>query len=443
VATPIRQDVMAYLETTGTTAPVEIVEIRPRVTGFLEEIHFMPPGDANASEPDSTTAEVPAGEGSSDAPRPDPENSETAAGTETAEAPATEPAAEQEPQFVAEGPGSDVKQGDRLYTIEKDVYQATLNQAKAALEVARAKAEDAKAKYARARPLAEKGAVSPEELFEKAAEYQVGQAAIEAAQADVEQAELDLNYTTIRSPINGRVGKTMVDRGNLVSETQESPLTTVIRWDEIYANFNISERALLDLRTEMRKRGVSNESRDSVPVLIGLEDEQGYPHAGELDYADLAVDISTGTFLLRAIFDNEDKVIIPGAFVRVRIPLGVVEGALFVPEVAVGSDQRGRYVLTVDDANKVVRRDVILGNKFGELIRIEEGLQAGEKVIIEGLQRARPGAVVAPQTKSLEVTPELREASPETASADAAGEPGEPAGPATPDSETAREQPAS
>jgi RND family efflux transporter MFP subunit len=410
VAKPIQQDVTAYLETTGTTAPAEIVEIRPRVSGFVQEIHFMPPSDAEqAATPPAPANEAAAGEnGGSEPPSAD-------AGNAAGDASQTAERAEQEPRFVADGPGSDVKQGDRLYTIEKDRYVATLNQAKAALEVAKAKAKDAEAKYARAKPLADKGAVSPEELFEKAAQYAVGLATIKAAEADVEQAELDLNYTTIRSPIDGRVGKTLVDRGNLVSETQETPLTTVIRWDEVYANFNISERALLELRAYARRQG---SDRETVSVFIGQENEPGYPHAGQLEYADLAVDTSTGTFLLRAIFDNQDKVIIPGAFVRVRIPLGVIPEALFIPETAVGADQRGRYVLTVDDANTVTRQYVELGAKFGELIHVTQGLSGQERVVVQGLQRARPGATVAPQAKSLEVSPELREALPEPSQAD-------------------------
>jgi membrane fusion protein (multidrug efflux system) len=397
VAEPLVQDVTAYLEITGTTAPVELVDIRARVSGFLEEIHFMPPtgwtGEENATAAPTDTATA----------------AEDAAGsTPAGDAPPADIAG-QEPRFIADGPGSEVKKGDRLYTIEQKVYIAALNQAEAALTVAKAESEDARAKYERAKPLAERGAVSPEELFEKLAAAHVGQAKIEAAKASVEKAQLDLDYTTIRSPINGRVGKTLVDRGNLVGETEATHLTTVVRWDEMYANFNISERALLELRAIAREREMQPQE---IVVLAGQEDEKGYPHKGHLDYADLAVDTSTGTFMMRAIFDNSEEIIVPGAFVRIRIPLGVLSGAIAVPERAVGSDQRGRYLLAVDSENTVVRRDVVVGAKHGEMILIKEGLQPGERIIVEGLQRARPGAVVDPQTSELAPSPELIEATP-------------------------------
>ncbi len=431
VAEPIQQNVTAYLETTGTTAPVEIVEIRARVSGFVQEIHFMPPEDVDQQEGENAATTGDAIEGSATAP--------TDAKAPRADQATAQPA-DGGPQWVTDGPGGEVKQGDRLYTIEPDVYQATLNQAKAAVIVTTANAKDAEAKYNRAKPLAEKGAVSPEELYEKAASYAVGLAAIKAAEADVDKANLDLGYTTVRSPINGRVGKTLVDRGNMVSETESTHLTTVIRWDQVYASFNISERELLELRERARQQDTSAQDVD---VLIGQEDEKGYPHAGHVEYADLGVDTSTGTFMLRAIFDNEDKVIIPGAFVRVRIPLNEIEGALFVPEQAVGADQQGRFLLAVDDKNTVVRRDVVLGAKYGGMILITEGLKPGEKIIVQGLQRARPGATVAPKTTPLAAPEELLEASPKKALEDESKNPDEPAAEADDASTRSEEQPAS
>ena len=405
VATPLQQDVTTYLNTTGTTAPVEIVDIRARVSGFLKEIYFMPPGGVTEQGDQNQVTEDGA------AAREDSQGGSAVAGN------AGEPEAgqggeptDETPPWILDGPGAEVEEGDVLFTIEPDVYRATLNQAQAALKVATAKAKDAEAKYKRAVPLAEKDVVSAEELYEKAAEYAVALAAIEAAKADVEKAELELSYTQVVSPINGRVGEALVDRGNLVSAAEATQLTTVIRWDQIYASFNISDRDLLALRAVAREHGTSGEP---IPVFIGQENEKGCPHAGETDYYDLAVDTSTGTFMIRAIFDNADREIIPGAFVHVQIPTGVLKQALFVPEAAVGTDQLGRYLLIVDAKNSVERRSVTLGAKYGEMILVVEGLKAGEDVIVEGLQRARPGATVSPTPQPLKAPQELLDALPE------------------------------
>jgi membrane fusion protein (multidrug efflux system) len=405
VAEPLQQDVMTFLETTGTTAPVEIVEVRARVSGFLKEIYFMPP--------EGVTEQTVEGDPATEAA---PEGTESVAdGAGQSDAEQASESTVKAPKWLFEGPGADVEKGDVLFTIEPDVYEATLNQAKAALKVATAKAKDAEAKYKRAVPLAEKDVVSAEELYEKAAAYAVALAAIEAAKADVEKAELQLSYTTVVSPINGRVGETLVDRGNLVSEAEATQLTTVIRWDQIYASFNISDRDLLALREVSRKR---EEKQEPIPVFLRQENEKGFPHAGETEYYDLAVDTSTGTFMIRAIFENADKVILPGSFVHVRIPTGVLEQALFVPEAAVGTDQLGRYLLIVRTDSSVERRSVVLGAKYGEMILVVEGLKAGEQVIVEGLQRARPGAKVNPKTEPLTAPQELLDALPGNAAED-------------------------
>ena len=345
VSRPLQQDVIDYVEETGTTEACETVDIRARVEGYLEDIKFDP-GQEN------------------------------------------------------------IQEGDELFLIDQKPYRAIVTQAEAALRVAEAETVDAEAKYKRAVPLAQQGAVSQEELLEKAAIWEVSKAKVVAAQAQLDAANLDLGYTIVRSPISGRVGKTLVDKGNLVGKTMSTHLTTVIKYDPIYATFNISERMLLDVMDQRRQSGQarSGDDREGIKFYMGLTNEEGYPHEGHLNYADLAVDASTGTFQVRAEFKNPDYRIVPGLFVRIRIPTGERKGALLVPESAVGADQEGRYVLIVEESEgkKVVRRcGVTLGAKIGALRVVVSGLEPPDSVIVRGIQRVRSGSLVAPVEEEL------------------------------------------
>lgn len=351
VSTALQHDVTDYVEETGTTEAFEIVEIRARVEGYLEEVNFEP------GQKDIT---------------PDYE----------------------------------------LYRIDPKPYQATVNKAQAALKVAEARAKDAIAKYERSKKLAPQGAVSQEELVERAAAAEVAKAEIASAQAELESAELDLSYTIVKSPIAGRVGKTLVDKGNLVGTAMTTHLTTLINYDPIYASFNITERMLLDLRSKngADQSSHTSDERKDVKILMGLENEEGYPHVGHLNYADLAVDSSSGTFQIRGVFPNPNFAIVPGLFVRIRIPIGTRNDALLVPESATGADQEGRYVLVVADeeGNKVVsRRAVTLGAKVGGMRVVLSGLEPTDKFVVRGIQRVRPGSKVEPVEETLTLPPEL------------------------------------
>jgi RND family efflux transporter MFP subunit len=342
VAQPIRQDVVTYIEETGTTEAVETVNLRARVEGFLEEIKFQD--------------------------------------------------------------GDDVKAGDILFVIDKKPFLAECKIAEAALKVAEAEAKDAEAKYRRAIPLAQTGAVSQEELVEKAATYEVSRSAIEAARANLAKAELDLSYTDVESPIDGRVSDRLVDRGNFVGRTMTTHLATVISYDPIYANFNISEPELLRiLKRGPRREGTQELDKTKIKFYMSLQDETGFPHEGHYDYADLAVESGTGTFRIRGVFPNpEPRVITPGMFVQIRVPTGTLKDALLVPEAALASDQAGRHLMVVNSENKVERRNVEMGIKLQDMQVVTEGLRADDWVIIEGLQRARPGSIVTPERKELE-----------------------------------------
>jgi len=349
VCQPIRQDVTTYIEEVGVTEAVETVEIRARVEGYLEEIHFQD--------------------------------------------------------------GQTVQAGDLLFVIDKRPYEAERNKAAAAVTVAEAEMGDAEAKYRRAIPLAKSGAVSNEELTEKAAAYEVTKASIEAKKASLQQAELELSYCDIQSPIAGRVGDRLIDKGNFVGRSMTSHLTTVISYDPIYARFNISERELLRLmKSGSRRENDDDLDMKQIKFYLSLEDEEDFPHEGHFDYADLGVESATGTFSLRGVFPNPPpRLITPGMTVKIRVPTGVIPGALLIPEAAFASDQRGRYVLVVNAQDKVERRDVTLGLKAGHLQVVLKGLESNEWVITEGVQFVRPGSLVKREPQELEAPiPEIK-----------------------------------
>ncbi|TWT85483.1 Multidrug efflux pump subunit AcrA precursor [Posidoniimonas polymericola] len=381
VASPEQARVADLLEVTGETVPYKRVEIRARVEGYLQEASF------------------------------------------------TE--------------GAMVEEGDQLFVIDPAPFQAAVDAAKAAEEVAnarkrsaeavikqaQAKAANDQAQYNRAARAAQSGGVTQAELDELRTKYQnsvaeidVAQASIEsaaseitAAQATVRQEELDLGYTKITSPIKGRVGKEQVDIGNLVGAGESTLLTNVIQYDPIYVTFTINEAELRRFQKAAQERGDAPgpKTRDNNDrkILIGLADEEGYPHEGSFDYADLAVDRATGTYLVRAVFPNPDLTIVPGSFVRVAIPREEQE-ALLLPDAALGRDQNGPYATVVGADNKVERRTIVTAGLSNGKRVIKSGLKPDDRVVVNGLQRARPGSTVRPT-----------EASPPVSGSEAAGQP--------------------
>lgn len=365
VATPEQATVADLLEVTGETIPYKRVEIRARVEGYLQETLF------------------------------------------------TE--------------GSMVEAGQELFLIDPAPFQAEVDAAKAAEEVAnarkrsaeavlkqaQAKAANDQAQYNRAARAAQSGGVTAAELDELRTKYQnsvaeidVAQASIEsavseiaAAKATVRQEELDLGYTKITSPIKGRVGQEVVDIGNLVGAGESTLLTNVIQYDPIYVTFTINEAELRRFQRAAQERGEApgpktREDNDRT-ILMGLADEEGYPHEGAFDYADLAVDRATGTYLVRAVFPNPDLAIAPGLFVRVAIPRAEEE-ALLLPDAALGRDQNGPYATLVTADNKVERRPIVVGGLHEGRRVIKSGLSPDDRVVVNGLQMARPGLAVRP-----------------------------------------------
>lgn len=340
VAVPERRDVEGYLEFTGQTAAFEQVEVRARVRGFLEAVHFSP--------------------------------SDT------------------------------VRKGALLFSIEDEDYSAARDQAEADVlnwqsELARLTADLQRLELA-----VESNAVSLQEVDAARASRDQAEASLMASRARLRQAELDLSYTQIHAPIAGRVNRWFVDPGNLVGSSDNTLLTDIVRLDPVFAYWEMSESILLELLSSQREGGGSSDGgfeRDEIPVQLGLANEAGWPHDGWIDFADNTVDSSTGTIRMRGVFPNPDGAVIPGLFARIRLPLRVTAGAVLVPESAIGTDLGGKYLLVVGSDNVVELRHVQLGQQEGTLRVINEGLEHGEQIIVAGIQRARPGLPVNPTSQ--------------------------------------------
>lgn len=343
VARPVYQEVTRYLEYTGTTAAIQLVDIRARVAGFLEKICFEP--------------------------------------------------------------RAKVKAGDLLFVIDPRQYEASVKETRAKLEAQKAQSKLAQTEVQIAQQLESKEAISGLRLEKKAAERDVAAADVDLAAAALDKAKLDLEWTQVTSPIDGRVSRNLVDAGNLVGATEKTLLTTVVNDDMVYTYFNLSESDLLAI---MRKfPGVGSETEKQltkVPVQLALADETGYPHQGHLDFADTKLDPTTGTIQVRGIFPNPDGMLMAGMFVRVRVPVETKK-AWMVPEAAMQADQGGSYVLTVNRENVVEQRRVKRGLVAEGMQVIEQGLTGEDTIIVTGLQRARVGSRVNP-TQGSEGSPQ-------------------------------------
>jgi RND family efflux transporter MFP subunit len=342
VSEPVRQEVTLYNEFTGHTAAIEAVDVRARVQGYLRSMHFVP--------------------------------------------------------------GTGVKLGDLLFVIEPELYQARYDQAVADLAGREAQARASQAQLEITQAIFERNAGSRTDLVQRQQQRDIDRAQAEMARAAVAQAKLDLSYTRIYAPISGRIDRNLVDVGNLVGAGDATVLTSIVGTDPVYAYFTASEREVLQYR-EMQRANltVAPEGQHNVADLE-LAGEEGFPHRGQIDYVSSRIDPSTGTIEIRAVFPNPDGVLLPGLFGRVRVPL-THQPAVLVPDVAVGTDQGGRFLLTVDDKNVVQFNRVRIGALVGVLRIVEEGVGTDDWVIVKGLQRARSGVTVKPNRVPLEVPP--------------------------------------
>jgi RND family efflux transporter MFP subunit len=340
VANPLQHKITRYLEATGNTAAIKQVDLVARVQGFLASIDYKD--------------------------------------------------------------GTFVKEGTKLFTIEPETYKLKLDQAKAAEAGSQATVKQAEADFTRQKDLVAKQAVSQSTLDTSTSSRDNAQAVLQQSQANTRIAEVNYSYTTVSAPFDGVVSAHMVSVGELVGVTSPTQLATIVALDPIYVNFNVNEQDVLRVRAEARRRGMSAADLTSLPVQVGLQTENGYPHQGNLDYASPTINASTGTLVVRGVIPNPDRVLLPGYYVRVRVQVEQEQNAVLVPDTAQGSDQGGRYVLVVNKDNVVEQHRVRPGQLEGTLRVIEEGLKPDDRVVIGGLLRAIPGQKVDPQMQTLE-----------------------------------------
>ena len=340
---PVKQTVTRFLEATGNTAPIKSVDLVARVQGFLQSINYQD--------------------------------------------------------------GAFVKEGTSLFTIEPDTYKLKLEQAQAAETGAQATVRQAEADFKRQQELVQRQAVSQATLDTSTSTRDNAQANLLQAQVNTKIAAVNYGYTNVTAPFDGVVSAHLVSVGELVGASSPTQLATIVALDPIWVNFNVNEQDVLRIREEARRRGMTADDLRQLPVEVGLQTETGFPHAGKLDYAAATLNQSTGTLPVRGVLPNSDRALLPGFFVRVRVPMDQVQNALFVPDVALGSDQAGRYVLVVNGENIVEQRKVRVGPLEGGLRVIEDGLKADDRVITAGLLRAIPGQKVDPQLKTIEAQP--------------------------------------
>jgi len=299
--------------------------------------------------------------------------------------------------------GQEVRKGDVLFTIDSRSYRAELARAQADLARARSQAELGRSEAARAKKLSELQAISTESYEQRRSAAAEAQANVAAAQAAVDAARLNLEFTQVRAPISGRAGRALVTAGNLVSAGDSaSVLTTLVSLDKMHVHFDTDERTFLHYAELARKGERPSENGAGVPVQVGLVGEEGFPHTGVVDFLDNQVDPATGTIRARALLDNADRAFTPGLFARVRV-LGSGEfKAMLIDDKAVLTDQDRKYVYVVDAKGQAQRKDVQLGRTADGLRIVETGLAAGDKVIVSGVQKVFfPGMPVKAKTVAM------------------------------------------
>lgn len=342
VALPLKQTVTPYLMATGSADSVNSANLVARVSGFIREIDYQD--------------------------------------------------------------GDQVEAGKRLFLIEQDSYQLALDQAEAEKASADASAKQTDAELKRQQDLLAQKVVSQSSVDQAAAAAGVNVALQKQSAVAIQQAQLNLSYTEVKAPFPGIVTARQVSIGELVGQGSTTTLATIVQLDPIYVNFNVSERDVLHIRAEMAKRGVTPETLKSIPVEVGLQNEDGYPHTGTLDYVAPGLTASTGTLAVRAVLANDKRALLPGSFVRVRVPLAAQPDKLLVPDRAIGTDQKGRYVLVAGKDDVVEQRPVEIGQLVGDLRVIDSGIEAEDKVLVSGLQLVVPGQKIEPEVKDLQAT---------------------------------------
>ncbi|HEH9399515.1 TPA: efflux RND transporter periplasmic adaptor subunit [Aeromonas sobria] len=293
--------------------------------------------------------------------------------------------------------GQPVTAGQELFVIDPEPYKVALDQAKGSLAQEQARLNKARADRDRIIPLFKRQVVSRKDYDDTIANYEGAIASLQAVQAKVKEAELNLGYTLVTAPINGMASKSSQSEGSLIATSGDNGLlTTITQFDPLYVNFSYSEQDRLNFENSVKKGVIEAKDATTWRTHIRLADGSLYPHAGKLNFSDSRVDPQTGTIRARAIFDNKEGALLPGQFVRMTIDLGLRKNAIVVPQRAIVQSQADRMMMVLDADNKVIPRPVKLGQVVNEGVLIDSGLNPGDRYIIEGLMKARPGAVVKP-----------------------------------------------
>ena len=344
VAKPLVKRVTLYLELTGNTSAFNKVDLVARVQGFLEKVGYKD--------------------------------------------------------------GDRVAAGTTLFQVEQLPYQTNLQIAEATVKQQQALLVQYDADLKRQLDLQQRQVASEAKLDDSRAKRDSTFAALEQAKGQVEQAKINLGYTDIKAPFAGIVTARLVDPGALVGAGGPTKLATIVQIDPIYVNFSVNEQQVLQIREQLRKEGLTIKDLGPIPVDVGLQTETGFPHAGTINYVAPDLDQSTGTLAVRALLENKGAVLLPGLFVRVRVPVQRDVESTLVPERALGNGQLGRYVLVVNDKNVVEQRPVETGDEIdGGMRIIKSGLKPEDRVVVSGIQRAVPGSVVKPVEATASANP--------------------------------------
>jgi multidrug efflux system membrane fusion protein len=300
--------------------------------------------------------------------------------------------------------GANVKKGDLLFVIQQNTYQAQLDQAKASLEADKAAQANAQVEYTRQSTLGQQQFASQSRVDDARTKLAQTSAAVLGSQANLEVATINLGYTEVPAPFDGVATRHLVSVGALVGVAGPTELASVVQIDPIYVYFEVAETVVQRVKEALARQGKTLRDVGDVPVEIGLQIEQGYPHKGIIDYIAPQIDASTGTLQVRGVFENKDSGLLPGMFARVRVPIRRPQPVLLVPDTALGTSQLGRYLLVVNKDNVVEQRTVTIGQVDNQLRVIESGLKPDDLVVIDGIQRAIPGNKVEPDKQKITVS---------------------------------------
>ncbi len=341
VAKPLQKPAIHYIEATGNTAALNSVDLVARVQGYLEKINYQD--------------------------------------------------------------GAKVKQGTLLFEIQRNTYEAQLEQAKASVVSAKATALNDETNYQRYVALERQGnlAVTQQQIDNAKAALDAANAAVQNAKASVELAEINLGYTQVAAPFDGLVTRHLADKGTLVGYSGPTTLATILQIQPIYVYYTISESVVLRIKQVLAAEGRSDHDYHNVPLEMGLMTDTGYPYHGHIDYVAPLVNSATGTLEVRGIFDNKNGLLLPGLFVRVRVPFQRNESALWVDETAIGQNQAGEYLLVLGKDNVVEQREIKTGESEGRLKVVQSGISPNDWVVASGIQRAVPGQKVNPEERAM------------------------------------------